>query len=357
MTNHPIDRPSNPRETGSEHPSAAPELPSLIPDPNSARLQRRAAKSKQRAAERGDAGHAPVSRPIAGGIACTAMRWMGALSLRSAHAVGSFAGRITSALPSSSYHRSLVNLEICMPELSLAERKRMARLSLRHMSRAAMELPVLWRSSTEAIQGMVRQVHGQEHLDTARANGRGLLMACPHLGSWEFMGLWFSTQQAMTGLYRHPPIKQFDEMMRHGRSHLGATLLEATSGSLRGLIRALHRNECVWMMPDQVPARGSGQWCHLFGRPALIATLLPKLAARTGATVVWAYAERLPKGQGFDIHYLPASEDCNSADMDRAIAATCRDTERTIRDCPEQYLWRYRRFRKCPQGGESPYKK
>ena len=43
-----------------------------------------------------------------------------------------------------------------------------------------------------------------------------------------------------------------------------------------------------------------------FGVPALTMVLLSRLARSTGATVLFAFAERLPRGGGFCLHFLEA---------------------------------------------------
>ena len=111
------------------------------------------------------------------------------------------------------------------------------------------------------------------------------------------------------------------------------------------------------MMADQVPTKGAGLWARFFGRSALTGTLLPRLVSHTGAAVVWAYAERLPHGQGFDIHFFPADADIRSPNIEQALNAMNRDAEQLVRRCPEQYLWRYRRFRRTADGTPSPYQR
>ena len=64
----------------------------------------------------------------------------------------------------------------------------------------------------------------------------------------------------------------------------------------------------VGILPDQKPRAGEGEFAPFFGRDALTMVLLPRLAARTGATVLFAFAERLPEGAGYRIHLLPAPE-------------------------------------------------
>ena len=90
-------------------------------------------------------------------------------------------------------------------------------------------------------------------------------------------------------------------------------------------------------------------------RAALVATVndtsLPdeermaaRLALQTGATVVLARCERLSWGRGFDLYF----EDLPSplpAEMDAAVLHLNQAMEHLIRQCPQQYLWGYGRYK------------
>lgn len=300
--------------------------------------------------------HAPVSRPVLGALGHLATAVLSRLPLRVLHGIGASVGRLASLIPNASRHITRVNLALCFPDASPETRRLMERRSLQNLGRAFFELPYLWTARKETLEGLVRTVHGRQYLDAALASGRGLLLSSAHVGSWEFLGLWFSLQQPSVGLYRRPHIRQFNELMLHGRCRFGGRLLDAAPSTLREFLTALRRDESVWLMADQLPISGAGLWSPFFGQPALTATLLPGLAHRTGAAVLMAYAERLPRGRGYDIHIVPVDDDVRSPDTQRAVNALNRGAESLIRRCPEQYLWRYKRFRRTPDGGKSPYK-
>jgi KDO2-lipid IV(A) lauroyltransferase len=109
----------------------------------------------------------------------------------------------------------------------------------------------------------------------------------------------------------------------------------------------------VGILPDQKPRAGEGRVAPFFGRDALTMVLLPRLAARTGATVLFAFAERLPEGAGYRIHLLAAPD--GLADVDPDIA--CAALNRGVQDCVElafaQYQWQYKRY--SADGLISPY--
>ncbi|HEU6454313.1 MAG TPA: lysophospholipid acyltransferase family protein, partial [Roseateles sp.] len=107
----------------------------------------------------------------------------------------------------------------------------------------------------------------------------------------------------------------------------------------------------IGLLPDQVPQEGEGVWAPFFGRPAYSMTLAARMAD-TGATVLLTYAERLPYGAGYHVHFLPLSAPLSGSTEDK-VAQLNGEIERVIRQCPGQYLWGYKRYKR-PSGVTPP---
>ncbi|MBS0002973.1 MAG: lipid A biosynthesis acyltransferase, partial [Thioalkalivibrio sp.] len=90
---------------------------------------------------------------------------------------------------------------------------------------------------------------------------------------------------------------------------------------------------------------------------ALTMTLLPRLLRSPGDRVVFAFAERLPRGRGFRYHELEAGPGITDPDPERAAAEINRLIGALVRQCPEQYNWAYKRFRPPPPGEHDPYRR
>jgi len=125
------------------------------------------------------------------------------------------------------------------------------------------------------------------------------------------------------------------------RAHL--SLAPTNLKGVEALMHALRRGEAVALPPDQAPRSRGGVWINFFGRPAYTATLPKKLQRATGAVVITAFAERLPRGAGFRLYLQPVStEHFDEAEINRLV-------EDLVRRCPSQFLWSYNRY-KIPRG-------
>jgi KDO2-lipid IV(A) lauroyltransferase len=99
----------------------------------------------------------------------------------------------------------------------------------------------------------------------------------------------------------------------------------------------------VGLLPDQVPPEGMGAWAPFFGRPAYTMTLLPRLAERSGATVLFAYCERIGD-LAFALRIEPAPAEIAADDTMVATTALNAAVERIARRDPAQYQWTYKRY-------------
>jgi KDO2-lipid IV(A) lauroyltransferase len=93
-----------------------------------------------------------------------------------------------------------------------------------------------------------------------------------------------------------------------------------------------------------VPPEGMGVWAPFFGRPAYTMTLAARLVQQTGAELLLAWAERLPRGAGYVVRFFPFTEEL-PADPAESARRINHAMERLILQCPQQYLWGYHRYK------------
>ncbi len=119
---------------------------------------------------------------------------------------------------------------------------------------------------------------------------------------------------------------------------------------MRELLGALKRREAVGVLPDQVPSEGEGEWVDFFGRPAYTMTLAGRLARRPGSVTLLAFGERMARGRGYVVHLRPLPAALPGESDARRVN---RALEALVRECPQQYLWGYNRYKR-PRGAPPP---
>ncbi len=247
------------------------------------------------------------------------------------------------------------NLELCFPALDDEARTALWRDNLRETGKTALETARFWTRPASRNLALIRTVHGREHFDAALAKGRGVIIAAPHLGNWELLNQWLAAQSELAILYRPPRQNVLDGLIRSFRAQPGVTQVRAEAAGVRTLLKILKDGGMLGILPDQQPKRGDGEFAPFFGVPALTMTLLPRLVQRTGATVLCAYAMRLPgRVPGFQMRIEPALDAIAHPDPLIATAALNASMERCIEQAPAQYQWSYKRFTIRPEDEQPP---
>ena len=226
------------------------------------------------------------------------------------------------------------------------------RAAVAHAGRMVAELPRLWLGAPLPC-GMV----GEACVEQAYAAGRGIVFLTPHQGCFELSAQaaarhWSAERGPITVLYRPARQPWLARVMETARNRPGMLAVPTTLSGVRQMIKALRRGEAVGLLPDQVPPDGQGVWSPFFGRDAYTMTLAVRLAQQSGAAVVLARCERLPWGRGFVTHFEPLPAPLDER-LESAVLQINQAMEHLIRQCPEQYLWGYARY-KQPRAEATP---
>ena len=252
------------------------------------------------------------------------------------------------------------NLDLAYPTLPPAERAALHAAILRNTAWQALETLRFWTRPRAANLACIREAHGAALFDAALAAGRGLIVAAPHYGNWELLNQWLAARTPLAILYRAPESAIGEAFLRRVRADAGGriTQVRAEGPAVRQLFKLLQGGGVVGILPDQQPKAGEGEFAPFFGVEALTMTLLPRLAQRTGAPVLFAWCERLGESGDFALHVEPAPAALAGDDLHAAVAALNAAVERIARRDPAQYQWTYKRYTLRPsrRGADNPYR-
>jgi len=274
------------------------------------------------------------------------MRLIARLPLAWLHSAGAVLGWLVYRVSPVYAARMRENLDGSGIYADAAARERALRLCIAETGKGALETAKIWFGGLDEVIGLV-ECDTWHLVDEARSRGRGVIMLTPHLGCFEVTGPYVAHRTPFRALYRTPRQKWLEPLMLKGRTRGQASISPANLRGVRTLYKALQRGECVAVLPDQAPQVGDGTWADFFGRPAYTMTLVRRLQKQTGAAVVFMFAERLPAGKGYRLHFESyAGSELDEREMNLGV-------ERLIRRCPTQYLWSYNRY-KVPAGAPKP---
>ena len=268
----------------------------------------------------------------------TLFRLLALLPLPILHAVGAALGWVT-FLASGSYRRRFLD-----NARQAGYRLVQVRSAVGETGKLLAELPRLWFGRPAAIEW-----EGADLLEAARAQGRGVVFLTPHLGCFEASAQGYAARYGpITVLYRPARKPWLRELVDSARGRANLVTAPTTLAGVRQMLKALRSGEAVGLLPDQVPPEGMGLWAPFFGRDAYTMTLSTRLAQQTGAAILLAWSERLPRGRGYRLHFRPWPQPV-ADDPGAAAAQVNAQMENLIRECPQQYLWGYARYKQPRQ--------
>ena len=129
------------------------------------------------------------------------------------------------------------------------------------------------------------EIEGWEHVEAGLAAGKGVIMAMPHLGAWDYGGAWFASRKPLTVVAEalEPP-ELFAWFVDH-RKRLGLTVVPLGPEAGAPLLAALRRNESLGLLCDR-DIGGGGVEVTFFGERTTMPAGPATFALRTGAVLL-----------------------------------------------------------------------
>ena len=262
------------------------------------------------------------------------------LSLPALHRIGTLIGYIMYALMPESKKNIKENIRQSGLLASNQDINSFIKSNLLESGKSYLESLAIWQKKDNTTLKWVKQCKNWHLTEEALSKKKGIIFLTPHMGCFEITSKFYGAQRPITVLFRRPKMRWLHALTESGRTNQNINLAPANMLGVRLLIQALKRGEAIGILPDQIPGKGEGEWAPFFGKPAYTMSLASKLAEKTGAAVIMAFGERLPNGEGFNIH-LTQLENGSIATptlLNKAI-------EHQIKQNPSQYLWAYPRYK------------
>lgn len=266
-----------------------------------------------------------------------------------AHFFGAGLGWLMILLPNRSREIARINIRACFPELCESGQAHLVKNSLIEMGKTLMETGILWLGSQSRFERLVKKIDGEQLIETGLNQGKGVIVIAPHIGNWEAVGIYCAERYPMVSLYKPPKMTALDKIVRGARQRSGAALVPTDVQGVKALYKALAENKLTGILPDQDPKGGKRNFAPFFGIQANTMVLLSRLARKTGAMPVLVFAERLPRGKGFHMHFETVPEGIADANLSTSIQVLNQLVESLVRRYPDQYQWAYKRFNKRPE--------
>ncbi len=251
------------------------------------------------------------------------------------------------------------NLEIAYPGISDDEKKRIVSGTFESLGRQLGFISHFKKFKHEDIRDLVELVGREEYFDPAVDTGRGILFFTGHFGSWEV----FNLLPPAFGYHMNILVRRIDNQLVEKyvdslRTKFGCITIDKKQ-SARKMYRLLESGEILGILADLNVQEKEGVFVDFFGVPASTTTSIAKLALKTNAIILPAFAVWEEAKNKYVVYLDPPVEFDPNADLeDQIIEVTQKLTgvvEKYVRKYPEQWLWVHKRWNTRPQGEKGLY--
>ena len=275
-------------------------------------------------------------------------------------ATGKGLGRLAYRFGGRLQRTGLRNLELAFPDLNEHERAEILRGCFLNLGRLLGEVSHFPRATPESLRQLI-ECEGLEHLDAARARGRGVILFTGHLGAWELSSFALSAfGYPMNFLVRRIDNPLVEQMIEKTRTRFGNRSIDKRAAA-RAMLRTLRAGEMLGILVDLNTQQHEGVFVDFFGIPASTTVGLASIALRTDAAVLPIFVPWDAERQRFLLRIEPPlsiNPTGNEQDDIRQLTALFTSViEKYVRRYPDQWLWIHKRWNTRPAGEANFYTK
>jgi len=236
------------------------------------------------------------------------------------------------------------NLSLAMREEfpSLEKRKSVVWKAWRNFARGMCETTCSVYHSKEEILSAIG-IQGEEHLQSALKQGKGVIALSAHLGNFTMIGPRLAAcGYPFSAVVKQPKDQRFARLIDEYRGRVGVKTISAKPRreAARQILKALRRNEVVLMVADEF--KSGGVEVEFLGRTASAPRGPVTLALRAGASVVPMFLTRDQEDR-LTLHIWPEIDFVKSGDLQQDVnsnvALFTQELESMVRRYPDQWNW------------------
>jgi len=236
-----------------------------------------------------------------------------------------------------------------------ADRRRMAWISLRNTVFNMIELLRIGRLSRRWFDAHFDCADYVKAVRSCTDEGRGAVIACPHMGNWELAGAACHVYGVpifnIAARQRNPLTNAYFNRVRSGT---GIESIERGTGSMRRVLRRVRNGGALAILPDS-RMRHPGILLPFLGGQANLGTGMATFARHAGVPVFPGIVTR----EGWTRHRVrlctplyPDPSLPKLQDTHRMMMQVVKVCDEAIRERPEQWFWYNRRWVLDPVQGE-----
>ena len=261
--------------------------------------------------------------------------------------LGHTLGMLLYCIPFKRSTVAMKNIELCFPELSAFEKKKLLKQHFSSLGIGFLEVAMVRWKPTKVLKKLIT-INGLDHLKNAINKDKGVILMSAHFTSLEVSALIGREEivpdlPSMVGMYRLGSNAIINQFFREARLRSVESLV--TKFEVKSLIQALKEKKIIWYASDQNFSGKNAIELDFFNQKAMTNSSITRFIEMTGCSVLPFFPTRLPNHQGYSLNIYPEIEYTANQDPKEYLIKFYRVLEEHIKKNPEQYYWIHRRFK------------
>ncbi len=269
------------------------------------------------------------------------------------HAIGNKLGAYIYNNNKKRKHIVSTNLSIAFPELSDAERNKMALAHLKSYGCALVDYSLIFFAGKNRLASM-SEIHGKEHIDAVRAKDKTVILLLAHSVMLEFASPQIGKHYDIFGSYKTSKNPVIDWMVARCRCRQASLVVSREEG-LRKLVKSMSPERVMFFLPDEDLGRENAVFAPFYGTEKSTLTTTARLARMGKAAALPTFVYFDEHKQKYMITIGPALENYPTKDAVADATTMNQGLEALINQKPEQYMWFMKWYFTRPDGEDKLY--
>ncbi|ECF1735989.1 lauroyl-Kdo(2)-lipid IV(A) myristoyltransferase [Salmonella enterica subsp. enterica serovar Typhimurium] len=266
--------------------------------------------------------------------------------------LGRFAGR----LGKSSRRRALINLSLCFPQRSEAEREAIVDEMFATAPQAMAMMTELAMRGPKKIQQRV-DWEGLEIIEEMRRNDEKVIFLVPHGWGVDIPAMLMASQgQKMAAMFHNQGNPVFDYIWNTVRRRFGGRL-HARNDGIKPFIQSVRQGYWGYYLPDQDHGPEHSEFVDFFATYKATLPAIGRLMKVCRARVIPLFPVYNGKTHRLTIQIRPPMDDLLTADDHTIARRMNEEVEIFVGPHPEQYTWILKLLKTRKPGEIQPYKR
>lgn len=249
------------------------------------------------------------------------------------------------------YRKKVVrqNLERALPELGVAERRKIEKVFYRYLASVMLEIVKMSSMSKKELQKRFTITNLNLIEDYLKQN-RSVLVCSAHYGNWEWgtLALGAATSATLYPIYKPLANEVMGNWFMKMRTKYG-NKMTAMRQTLRTLKETENTPGIMAFASDQSPRGKDAQyWTTFLHQPSSIQLGIEKIAIKTNRPVFFIKLKYLKRGY-YTVDCVPLCLNPRETAEFEITESHTRFLEQIIRDEPAYWLWSHRRWKHQPK--------